>query len=424
MNSITRQIARNVNKFSRRNASVTTVHRQQTQVEEANSVSSRLPLTHLSEDEIIMKETVSRLAQEQIAPYVREMENEGKIKDSVLKMCFDSGLMGIEINSDYGGAGCNFMTAIITVEELSKVDPAVAALVDIHNTLVNTVFNKWGNQEQKEKYLPRLATDTVASFALSEPSSGSDAFALKTTAKKDGSDYILNGSKMWISNSDVAGVFLIMANANPSAGYKGITCFIVERDTPGFSVAKPEKKLGISASGTCMLNLDNVRVPESAILGEFGKGYKIAASILNEGRIGIAAQMVGLAQGCLDHTIPYTLERQQFGKPIFNFQGMQYQIAEVATEIEGARLLTYNAARMVEAKVPFMKEAAMAKFYAADIAQKATIRCIDWMGGVGFTKDFIQEKYYRDVKIGSIYEGTANMQLSTIAKCIEKEYKK
>ncbi|CAG9835548.1 unnamed protein product [Diabrotica balteata] len=423
MNSLTRQLFKAAKKVGARNLSLSGVRRQEPQPAEVSAQFGRAPLTHLTEDEQVMKDTVARLAQDQIAPYVREMENEGKVKESVLKMLFENGLMGIEIDSDYGGAGCNFMTTILTVEEISKVDPAVAALVDIHNTLVNTVIIKLGNKQQKEQYLPRLATDMVASFALSEPSSGSDAFALKTTAKKDGSDYILNGSKMWISNSDLAGVFLIMANANPSAGYKGITCFIVDRDTPGFSVAKPENKLGIVASGTCMLNMDNVRVPETAILGEFGQGYKIAASILNEGRVGIAAQMIGLAQGCYDHTIPYTLERQQFGKPIFSFQGMQYQIAEVATQIEAARLLTYNAARMVEAKVPFVKEAAMAKYYAADIAQNVTVKCIDWMGGVGFTKDFIQEKYYRDVKIGSIYEGTANMQLSTIAKLIEKEFK-
>ncbi|KAF5295987.1 hypothetical protein FQA39_LY12759 [Lamprigera yunnana] len=332
--------------------------------------------------------------------------------------------MGIEIDTEYGGAGCNFMISILTVEELSKVDPSVGILVDLQNTLINNVVIKLGNKEQKAKYLPLLASKMVSSFALTEPSSGSDAFALKTTAKKDGSDYILNGSKMWISNSDLAGVFLIMANANPSAGYKGITCFIVDRDTPGFTVAKPENKLGICASGTCMLNLDNVRVPESSILGELGQGYKIAAGFLNEGRIGIAAQMIGLAQGCFDATIPYTLERNQFKKPVYAFQGMQHQIAHVATQIEAARLLTYNAARLVEAGQPFTKEASMAKYFAAEAAQQATIKCIDWMGGVGFTKDFIHEKFYRDVKIGSIYEGTTNMQLNTIAKFIEKEYKK
>lgn len=381
------------------------------------------PLTTLTEDEQMMKETVARLSKEQILPLVREQEKEGAIRPEVLKMLFDNGLMGIEIPTDYSGSGCNFMTTVQIVEELSKVDPSVGALVDIHNTLVNNVIMKLGNPEQKQKYLPRLATDMVASFAITEPSSGSDAFSLKTTAKKDGKDYLLNGSKMWISNSDVAGVFLVMANANPSAGYRGITCFIVDRDMPGFTVAKPENKLGICASGTCMLNFDNVRVPETAILGELGQGYKYAAGLLNEGRIGIAAQMLGLAQGCFDATIPYTLERQQFGKPIFSFQGMQHQVAEIATKIEAARLLTYNAARMVEAGLPFVKQAAMAKYYAAEIAQETTIKCIDWMGGVGFTKEFPQEKFYRDVKIGSIYEGTYNIQLNTIAKYLEKEYK-
>ncbi|XP_018578394.1 short/branched chain specific acyl-CoA dehydrogenase, mitochondrial isoform X2 [Anoplophora glabripennis] len=381
------------------------------------------PLTLLSEDEQAMKETVAKLAKEQIGPYVREMEKNGKFKDSVIKMLFDNGLMGIEIDTDYGGAGCNFMTTILAIEEISKVDPAVAVLVDIHNTLVNAVIKKLGTNEQKEKYLPRLATDMCSSFALSETSSGTDAFALKTTAEKDGTDYILNGSKMWISNSDLAGLFLVMANANAAEGYRGITCFLVDRDLPGLSVAKTENKLGICASGTCMVNFDNVRVPESAILGKFGQGYKIAAGFLNEGRIGIASQMVGLAQGCFDATIPYTLERKQFGQPIFNFQSMQHQISQIATQIECARLLTYNAARLVEAGAPFVKQAAMAKYFAAEAAQQTCIKCIDWMGGVGFTKDFIQEKFYRDVKIGSIYEGTYNIQLSTIAKYLQQEYK-
>ncbi|KAF2893311.1 hypothetical protein ILUMI_12867 [Ignelater luminosus] len=397
---------------------------QQTQPAQSTTTDGPRPLTLLTEDERMMRDTVSRLATEQIGPYVREMENNGFIKQSVVDMLFENGLMGIEIDTEYGGAGCNFMTTILTVEELSKVDPSVGILVDLQNTLINNIIVKLGTKEQKEKYLTRLATNTVSSFCLTEPSSGTDAFSLKTTAKKDGSDYIINGSKMWISNSDIAGIFLVMANANPSAGYKGITCFIVERDTPGFTVAKPENKLGICASGTCMLTFDNVRVPESAILGEFGHGYKYAAGFLNEGRVGIAAQMLGLAQGCFDATIPYTMERTQFGQPVFNFQAMQHQIAQVATQIESARLLTYNAARLVEAGLPFAKEAAMAKYYAAEIAQQATIKCIDWMGGVGFTKDFIQEKFYRDAKIGSIYEGTYNIQLSTIAKFLKQEYKK
>ncbi|CAH0552936.1 unnamed protein product [Brassicogethes aeneus] len=381
------------------------------------------PLTILSEDELVMKQTVAKLAQEQIAPFVREMETNHKFKDSVVKMLFENGLLGIEIDTEYGGSGCNFMTTIVSIEEIAKVDPAVAVWVDIQNTLINAVIMKLGTKEQKEHYLPRLATDMAASFALSETGSGSDAFALKTTAKKDDTDYILNGSKMWISNSDLAGLFLVMANANPSAGYKGITCFLVDSNSPGLTIGKPEKKLGICASGTCMVNFDNVRVPESAILGELGQGYKIAAGFLNEGRIGIGAQMVGLAQGCFDATIPYTLDRQQFGKPIYSFQAMQHQISQIATQIECARLLVYNAARLVEAGAPFVKQAAMAKYYAAEVAQETTIKCIDWMGGVGFTKDFIQEKFYRDCKIGSIYEGTYNMQLNTISKYIQQEYK-
>jgi short/branched chain acyl-CoA dehydrogenase len=283
-------------------------------------------------------------------------------------------------------------------------------------------LNDLGTPEQKQKYLVKSCTEAPASFALSEPSSGSDAFALKTTAKKDGNHYILNGTKMWISNSDMAETFIIMANVDPSKGYKGITAFIVERGMEGFQVGKKERKLGICASGTCMLHLDNVRVPAENVLGEVGKGYAYSASILNEGRIGIASQMVGCAQGSFDATMPYLLERKQFGKDIFSFQGMQYQVAEIATEIEAARLMYYNAARMKENGMPFTKEAAMAKYFASEVAQRATVKCVDWMGGVGFTKDFPQEKFYRDVKIGAIYEGTSNMQLSTIAKFIRKEY--
>jgi short-chain 2-methylacyl-CoA dehydrogenase len=316
------------------------------------------------------------------------------------------------------------MTSIVVVEEISKVDPAVAVLVDIQNTLVNSLITRLGTKDQKEKYLTKLATCSASSFALSEPTSGSDAFAMKTTAKKDGNHYVLNGTKMWISNSDVADIFLVMANADPSKGYRGITTFILEKEMEGLSVGKKEKKLGICASGTCMLHLDNVRVPEENILGEYGKGYQYAAGFLNEGRIGIGAQMVGLAQGCFDATIPYLLERKQFGQDIFSFQGVQYQVAEVATLIEAARLMTYNAARLQENGLPFLKEAAMAKLYTSQVAQKVTIMCIDWMGGVGFTKDFIQEKFYRDCKIGTIYEGTSNIQMSTIAKLLRKEYQK
>lgn len=330
--------------------------------------------------------------------------------------------MGIETPEEYGGSGCNFMTAILAVEEVAKVDGAVAALVDIHNTLVNSLVLKVASEQQKTKYLPKLAQAYAGSFCLTEPGSGSDAFSLKTEAKKDGSEYVINGTKMWISNSDIAGLFLVFANANPSAGYRGITTFLVDRETPGLTVCKPEDKLGIKASGTCMIHFDNCRVPESNILGEFGHGYKYAAGFLNEGRIGIGAQMIGIAQGCLDATIPYTLERKQFGKDIFSFQSMQHQIAQVATELECARLLVYNAARLVDAKQDVMKEAAMAKLIASETATRITSKCIDFMGGVGFTTDFPQEKYFRDAKIGTIYEGTSNIQLSTIAKCIRKQY--
>ncbi|XP_006608134.1 short/branched chain specific acyl-CoA dehydrogenase, mitochondrial [Apis dorsata] len=380
------------------------------------------PLSQFTDEEILMKESVNKLAKEEIAPLVRKMEKESKIDEGLIRKLFENGLMGIEIPEKYGGSGCNFMTTILSVEEVAKVDGSVAALIDIHNTLVNSLIKKVATEEQKKRYLPRLAQDYAGSFCLTEPGSGSDAFSLKTIAKKDGSDYVISGTKMWISNSDIAELFLVFANANPSAGYRGITTFFVERDTPGLTIAKPEDKLGIKASGTCMIHFDNVRVPEDNILGHFGHGYKYAAGFLNEGRIGIGAQMIGIAQGCLDATIPYTLERKQFGKDIFSFQSMQHQIAQVVTELESARLLVYNAARLVDMKKDVMKEAAMAKLVASETALRVTAKCIDFMGGVGFTTDFPQEKYFRDSKIGTIYEGTSNMQLSTIAKCIRKEY--
>ncbi|KAK0168736.1 hypothetical protein PV327_002507 [Microctonus hyperodae] len=380
------------------------------------------PLTQFTEDEVMMKETVAKLAKEEIAPLVKKMEKEARIDDSVLKQLFDNGLMGLEIPEKYGGTESHFMTTILTVEEIAKVDGSVAALVDIHNTLVNSLIIKVASEEQKAKYLPKLAQQCAGSFCLTEPGAGSDAFSLKTDAKKDGDHYIINGTKMWISNSDIAGVFLVFANANPSTGYRGITTFLVDREMEGLTVGKPEDKLGIKASGTCMVHFENVRVPECNILGEFGHGYKYAAGFLNEGRIGIGAQMIGIAQGCLDATIPYTLERKQFGNNIFSFQSMQHQIAQITTELEAARLLVYNAARLVESKQDFVKEAAMAKLVASETALKVTAKCIDFMGGVGFTTDFPQEKYFRDCKIGTIYEGTSNMQLSTIAKHIRKAY--
>jgi len=380
------------------------------------------PLYFLTNEERMMKETVARLAQEKISPLVKKMEQESKFDSSVVDALFENGIMGIDIETEYGGSGLSFFASVLAVEEIAKVEPSLSIFLHVHNSLVNTAISKFGTEEQKQKYLPLLTQSVVGSFCLTEPSSGTDAFSLKTVAKKDGSDYIINGSKMWISNSDIAGLFIVMANSNPSAGYKGITSFIVERDSPGLSVGKPEDKLGIKASGTCMIQFDNVRVPETNMLGEPGKGYKYAAALLNASRIGIGAQMIGVAQGAFDATIPYTLERQQFGKKIFSFQGMQHQIAQVATQIECARLLVYNAARLLEAGQPFVKEASMAKYHASEIALTATAKCIDWMGGVGFTKDFPQEKFYRDSKIGTIYEGTSNIQLDTIAKHIEKEY--
>lgn len=380
------------------------------------------PLTQFTDDEIMMRDSVAKLSKEQIEPLVKKMEKEGKLDDKLVKTIFENGLMGMQVPAEYGGTESSFMSTILAVEELAKVDGAVAAFVDIHNTLVNSLVIKVASHEQKLKYLTRLAQTDVGSFCLTEPGSGSDAFSLKTVAKKDGKNYVINGSKMWISNSDIAGIFVVFANANPSDGYRGITAFIMDSNSPGITVAKPEDKLGIKASGTCMIHFENVRVPEENILGEFGKGYKYAAGFLNEGRIGIGAQMIGIAQGCLDATIPYTLERKQFGNEIFSFQSMQHQIAQVATELECARLLVYNAARMVDANQDVMKEAAMAKLYASEIALTVTAKCIDFMGGVGYTTDFPQEKFFRDCKIGTIYEGTSNMQLSTIAKCIRKQY--
>lgn len=380
------------------------------------------PLTHFTDEELATKEMVARLAKQEIAPLVRKMEKEGMVDDGLFRKLFENGLMGIEIPAKYGGTESNFMSTILTIEEISKVDAAVSVSVDIQNTLVNSLIFKVGSEEQKQKYLTKLAQNSVGSFCLSELNSGSDAFSLKTEAKKDGAEYVINGTKMWISNSDVAQIFVVFANANPSAGYRGITTFIVERDTPGLTVAKPEDKMGMKASGTCVIHFDNVRIPEENLLGEFGYGYKYAAGFLNEGRIGVGAQMIGIAQGCLDATIPYTLERKQFGKDIFSFQALQHQIAQAITELECARLLVYNAARLVEAKKDVMKEAAMAKLFASETACRITAKCIDFMGGVGFMSDFPQEKYFRDCKIGTIYEGTSNMQLTTIAKCIRKQY--
>ncbi|XP_071170603.1 short/branched chain specific acyl-CoA dehydrogenase, mitochondrial-like isoform X2 [Mytilus edulis] len=380
-----------------------------------------LPVDLLSDEEKMMKETVAKMAAEKIQPLVREMDANSHLDSSVLQALFDNGLMGIEIDPEYGGTGSTFFIANLIIEELAKVDASVSVLVDVHNTLINNLIQKLGTQEQKDRYLPRLATDTVGSFCLSETESGSDAFAMKTSAVKNGDYYTINGTKIWITNAEHAGLFMVMANADPTKGYKGITTFLVDRDTEGLSLGKKEDKLGIRASSTCPVHFDNVKVPASNVLGQVGMGYRYAIEILNEGRIGIASQMLGLAEGCFNNTVPYTKERKQFGRRIWDFQAMQHQIAHVATQIEACRLLVYNAARRKEAGEPFVKEAAMAKLYASEVASLTTTKCIEWMGGVGFTKDYPIEKYYRDCKIGTIYEGTSNIQLNTIAKCIEAE---
>nr|XP_022289436.1 short/branched chain specific acyl-CoA dehydrogenase, mitochondrial-like [Crassostrea virginica] len=379
------------------------------------------PVDLLSEEEQMMKESVAKFASEVIKPLVRKMDEESCCDPSLLKALFENGLMGIEIGSEYGGTNSSFFVANLVIEELAKVDPAISVMVDVQNTLINTLIKKLGTPEQKQKYLPRLATDMVGSFCLSEADSGSDAFAMRAAAVRQGDYFILNGTKIWITNAEHAGVFLVMANANPTAGYKGITTFLVDRNTEGLSIGKKEDKLGIRASSTCPIHLDNVKVPAENILGEFGLGYRYAIEMLNEGRIGIASQMLGLAEGCFNATVPYTLERKQFGKRIFDFQAMRHQIAHVAMQIEACRSLVYNAARKKEAGQPFLKEAAMAKLYASELATLTTSKCIEWMGGVGFTKDYPIEKFYRDCKVGTIYEGTSNIQLNTIAKCLEAE---
>lgn len=380
-------------------------------------------LNVFTEEEMMLRESVSKFAVEQVKPLVASMDEKELLDKSILNGLFEQGLMGIETPVEYGGAGTSFAAAIVVVEELAKIDPSVSVICDVQNTLVNTLIRKYGTKAQKEKYLPKLATDTVGCFCLSEAGSGSDAFALQTKAEKQGSEYVLNGTKMWITNSYEADIFLVFANVDPSKGYKGITCFIVEKDM-GVKIAKKEIKLGIRASSTCGLAFDDVRIPADAVLGKVGEGYKYAIEILNEGRIGIAAQMIGLAQGVFDEALPYCYQRKQFGQAIGDFQGMQHQFAQVATEIEAARLLTYNAARLKESGQPFIKEAAMAKLYASQVAEKAASKAIEWVGGVGFTREFPIEKFFRDCKIGAIYEGTSNIQLQTIAKLLRSEYAK
>ena len=376
------------------------------------------PLTALSEEERMFQDAIRRFARERIGPYVREMDAAAIFRKDLLHEMFQLGLMGIEIPEEYGGQGGSFFQSVLAVEALAAVDPSAAVIVDVQNTITNNVIIRWGTDDQKRRYLPKLASDTVASFALSEAGSGSDAFALATRATQRGDEYFITGRKLWITNAGEAGLFLVFANANPVAGHRGITCFLVERDFPGFQVGKKEDKLGIRASSTCELMLDDCRVPAMNVLGEVGKGYKIAIETLNEGRIAIGAQMTGLAQGALDHAIGYAKQRQQFGKPIAEFQGVQFELAQMATEVEAARLLVYNAARLRDFGHPYVTEAAMAKYFASQVAEDTASRAVEIFGGVGFTKDYPVEKLYRDAKIGRIYEGTTNIQKLTIAKQI------
>jgi short/branched chain acyl-CoA dehydrogenase len=384
--------------------------------EKSASAKGPAPLTLLTDEERMFQNTVRKFARERIAPHVREMDEAGVFRKDLLKEFFSLGLMAIDVPEEYGGQGGYFFQSILAIEELGKVDPSAAVIVDVQNTLFNNAIVRWANEDQKRKYLPSLAKDTVASYALSEAGSGSDAFALATRATDHGDHYRLTGRKLWITNAAESGLFLLFANLNPDAGYKGITAFLIERDFPGFQVGKKEDKLGIRASSTCELILDDCRVPKSNVIGEVGKGYKIAIETLNEGRIGIGAQMLGLAQGALDHALAYAKQRKQFGKMIAEFQGVQFDLAEMAVEVEAARLMVYNAARLRDAGAPFVTEAAMCKFFTSQVAERVASRAVEVLGGVGFTKDYPVEKLYRDAKIGRIYEGTSNMQRVTIAK--------
>jgi alkylation response protein AidB-like acyl-CoA dehydrogenase len=374
------------------------------------------PLTLLSEDEQLFRATVRQFAQENIAPLVRTMDEQQHFHAELIPQLFNLGLMGVEIPIEYGGSGGTFFEAILAVEEISAVDPSVGVLIDVQNTLCINALLRWGTPEQKKVYLPRLATDTVGAYALSEASSGSDAFALQMRAEKRGDFYLLNGQKLFITNAREAGLFIVFATLDPSAGYKGITAFLVDKRVPGFTIGKKEDKLGIRASSTCEIILEDCKVPAANVLGEPGKGYKIAIETLNEGRIGIGAQMLGLAQGAWSHAARYAFERKQFGKAIGEFQAVQFDLAEMATEIEATRLMVYNCARLKDNGLGFLKEAAMCKYFASQVAERVASHAVEIFGGYGFVKDYPVEKYYRDAKIGKIYEGTSNMQLATIAK--------
>ena len=382
------------------------------------SESAPRPLTSLTDEESLFRQSIREFAEQQVRPLASEMDEKGKFAPELIQQFFELGLMGIEVPEEYGGQGGNFFNAILAVEELSRVDASAGVIVDVQNTLVNNAILRWGNEEQKKKYLARQSADTVGAYALSEAGSGSDAFALATKGEDKGDHFVLNGRKLWITNGAEGGLFIVFANVAPDKGYRGITAFLVERDFPGFTVGKKENKLGIRASSTCELILEDCAVKKENVLGEVGKGYKIAIETLNEGRIGIGAQMVGVAQGALECGINYTRERHQFGKSIGSFQGVQFQIAQIATELEAARLMVYNCARMKDAGEDFVKQAAMTKLFTSQVAEHVTSQVVEVYGGYGYTKDYPAEKYYRDAKIGKIYEGTSNMQLQTIAKLI------
>jgi len=382
----------------------------------SQTLTSPAALTRLAEDEVLFRDSVYEFADKEIRPLSREMDEHAKMPRELIDKLFELGIMGIEIPESHAGAGASFFHSVLAVESLSRVDPSVGVLVDVQNTLVINAVMRWGSEQLKHKYLPKLASSVVGAYCLSEAGSGSDAFALTTRAIERGDGYAITGRKLWITNGNEADCFIVFATINPEAGYRGITAFLIDRGTPGFTVGKKEDKLGIRASSTCELLFEDCVVPKSAILGEVGKGYKVAIETLNEGRIGIGAQMVGLAQGALDHTVKYIKERKQFGKTIGDFQGVQFQIARMAIEVETARLLVYNAARLRDAGLPFLQEAAMCKIVSSEVAESVTSMAINLYGGYGFVKDYPVEKLYRDAKIGQIYEGTSNMQLQTIAK--------
>ena len=375
-------------------------------------------LTTLAPEEEALRDMVRKFARNTLAPLVREMDEAQKMSPALIKQLFDLGLMGIEIPEEHGGVGAGFLSSILAIEEISAVDPAVGVLVDVQNTLTVNALRRWGTPAQQAQFLPRMATDTICSYALSEASSGSDAFALTTAARLEGDTYILNGRKLWISNAAEAGLFIVFATVDANLGYKGITAFLVERDAPGFTIGTKEDKLGVRASSTCELLFDDCRIPAANVLGEVGKGYKIAIETLNEGRIGIAAQLLGLASGAWGHAAKYAQERKQFGKPIAEFQAVAFALADMATQIEAARLMVYNAARRKIAGESYVKEAAMAKLFVSIMAEKVASQCVEIFGGYGFVKDYPVEKLYRDAKVGRIYEGTSNMQLATIAKLV------